>query len=122
MLWWVGHPEDSSEQSKDYPPILMKNGEILYRDNREKMEFEGDGMESAKKGLAELEQKDLIRTDRYGDIYLTKKGMFIGFGIRWGRFRKTPPDSGIRLGKKSLKEIEEARQRMLKEREAWRNR
>lgn len=121
VLYWLGRPETLRELLKeDYPPILIRNGEILYRDTREKMEFEGDGMERAKIGIAELEAKGLIKADRIGDIELTEKGKSKA-GIVRGVFPKNMRER-ICVIKKSAKEIEEARQRLLKEKEAMRDR
>jgi hypothetical protein len=127
MLYWVRDPEELKNQLKeDFPPILIRNGEILRKDTLGKVEFfTEDGLELAKKGIAELEAKGLIEADRCGDLQTTERGDYEVNIVR-GIFPPKVRRDGIHVANKSFKEMEEdeekARERFLKEKKAWQER
>jgi hypothetical protein len=126
MLYWIRDPEELKNQLKeDFPPILIRNGEILRKDTLEKVEFAEDGLELAKKGIAELEAKGLIKADRCGDLQTTERGDY-ELNIVHGIFPPKERRNGIHVTNKSFKEMEEneekTRERFLKEKKAWQER
>lgn len=127
MLYWIRDPEELKNQLKeDYPPILIRNGEILRKDTLEKAEFfTEDGLELAKKGISELEAKGLIKADRCGDLQTTERGDYEVNIVR-GIFPLKKRENGIHVAKKSFKEMKEneekAKERFLKEKKAWQER
>lgn len=93
MLLWLGDPKTLSEHlGFQVPLIRITQNMIIRQDTKEKHAFPTPKAEKdAANGLKELQLEGLIKTDHYGDTWLTEKGRFL-LGTRQGYFPN--PDIG----------------------------
>ena len=89
MLLWIGDPKQLSEYLDSQVPLIRATeNQILKQDTKEVYSFPtASSQKTAMEGLKELKEKGLIKTDRYGDVWLTDKGTFL-LGTRQGLFPK----------------------------------
>ena len=89
ILLWIGDPKQLTEYlGYQVPLIRATEDQILKQDTQETYPFPtAKAHKDAMEGLKELKEKGLIKTDHYGDVWLTGKGTFL-LGTRQGFFPK----------------------------------
>jgi hypothetical protein len=91
MLLWIDDPKNLQELRPDlhFARIRVTKDQILLAETKEKYVFSSLKAEKdAIEGIAELKKKDLIKADRYDDMWLTPKATYL-LGTKRGYFFNT---------------------------------